>query len=401
MEREADGLSSPLAPHADALADADADADANADADGEGEHARPRIDMGAHEHISDGALTTQTVDSSSAVDAVFTPTLKRIAPSAAAADAAAAERGDGDDTGSTSIVPPLTPYIPEAQPVDSTPATTPVVEGSGVSSSTDSHDGPEAHGYRAGGTAAACESAAAPVSRAAAQAPVPPPSPWNPPPPYHPDSDTNPPVFLLMVTTGASSDSAIEAVAARKGEIVRSLVESGAMATITSTVTAAGHMNNCDFAASSYGIPGLVHFIYMWKPTRQFASTLWPWPASLPSFHYRRKALLRAYCRVYENLTASTPVLRHSVSAWEGGGFDLEPEHAPVASSMSSVRPASRVQPVPLLQAIGGCNTTNAIVLASFDASVGTDRIPGLLEKLAKTVRKDHDRLLMAAPVML
>lgn len=128
-----------------------------------------------------------------------------------------------------------------------------------------------------------------------------------------------------------------------------------------------------DWLASAYGIPGLQHFLYLWKPWRQYSMARFP-----PAFaeHAQRKALLRAYQATYDRLTAvpAPAQLRHCVSTfggWEGAS---------------------------VVAHVAGIHTTNAILVAALDGSVPSDRVAAAMEKLAKAVKRDHDKLLLPAP---
>jgi First Longin domain of FUZ, MON1 and HPS1/Second Longin domain of FUZ, MON1 and HPS1 len=127
-----------------------------------------------------------------------------------------------------------------------------------------------------------------------------------------------------------------------------------------------------DFPPSAYSINGLLHFIYLWKPWRQYTMSRFAGPLGEYS---QRKALLRAYQVIYDRLTSTNPPLRHAVSTF--GGWDGCIGH------------------------IAGIHTTSAIMLCAFDPSVTADKVTVLTEKLAKAVKKDHDKLLLPSPGVL
>ena len=134
----------------------------------------------------------------------------------------------------------------------------------------------------------------------------------------------------------------------------------------------------------------LLHFGYLWKPARQWAGC-GVWPAQLSGgggggeaaggegVGQRREAVAAAFGEAYTQVCA--PPARHFVSAvrWRGAGGGAPARCATVAA----------------------INTSNAVVLALWgggeEGEAGgllTDRVPGLMEKLAKTLGKMHDKLL-------
>jgi hypothetical protein len=146
-----------------------------------------------------------------------------------------------------------------------------------------------------------------------------------------------------------------------------------------------------DAPASSYGVAGLVHFLYLWKPSRQYTMSLWPnemlsASSGITAFkvgHRKRKALLRAYQRLHERLTvASTPNVRHVTSSFIGGSFDERGRFTSDNSGAASI-----------IAHVAGVNTNQSILLCSFDAAVDATKVPVLSEKLLKALRRDHDRL--------
>jgi hypothetical protein len=180
-----------------------------------------------------------------------------------------------------------------------------------------------------------------------------------------------PAVFLLLVSSETAA-SHVEALTARKAALVQQLHESQGLSHVLRALAAAhtGHGGGVgDFLAAAYGIPGLLHFVYVWKPWRQY--TMSKFPPALAE-HAQRKALLRAYQVCYDRLTATVPPLRHCVSSF--GGWEGSIAH------------------------VAGIHTTNALVLCAFDGSVATDRVTVATEKLAKAVKRDHDKVLLPAP---
>jgi hypothetical protein len=54
-----------------------------------------------------------------------------------------------------------------------------------------------------------------------------------------------------------------------------------------------------------------------------------------------------------------------------------------------------------VVSTIAGISTTYGLVLAAFDASVAWASVTGHMERLAKALRREHDRLLLPAPGQL
>jgi hypothetical protein len=50
---------------------------------------------------------------------------------------------------------------------------------------------------------------------------------------------------------------------------------------------------------------------------------------------------------------------------------------------------------------IGGLHTTAALLLAVFEPIVAAANVTGHLEKLAKAIKRDHDKLLLPQPGVL
>jgi hypothetical protein len=239
-----------------------------------------------------------------------------------------------------------------------------------------------------------------PPSRKIAPLPVPP-SPWTPPPPYHPDRDgAATPLFLSIISTGSNSDH-LESLASRRASIGRALLQKGlldgilrSMECVNMEIQSGGGtapFTTSDAPASSYGVAGLVHFLYLWKPSRQYTMSLWPnemlsASSGITAFkvgHRKRKALLRAYQRLHERLTvASTPNVRHVTSSFIGGSFDERGRFTSDNSGAASI-----------IAHVAGVNTNQSILLCSFDAAVDATKVPVLSEKLLKALRRDHDRL--------
>lgn len=277
-------------------------------------------------------------------------------------------------------------------------------------------------------------------------------SPWQPPPPYHPDRDHTPPVFLTIVTTGAgsgtNSERYLDALAARRATIARQLGDCGALLSIIRSLSspslaapqqhqpgtaAGGPFPPSDINIASYHIQGLQHMIYIQKPLRQYAIA--PWPACLASqyhpaavadgdappagpqsaspsqapppakaVHRARKALLRAYQRIYERLTMPTPVLRHVVASYSGG---MLAEHAAGAATVNGSATTDtgrsggggglRGSPI-IVTTLAGIHTTNSIIIAAFDQTANVDGLCPAMEQLSKQLRRDNDRLFMMLP---
>jgi hypothetical protein len=227
-----------------------------------------------------------------------------------------------------------------------------------------------------------------------------PPSPWTPPPPYHPDRDGSAtPLFLSIISTGSSSEH-LEALAAKRASIGKALLQKGLLSSIlrsmecvemeTQSGGGTAPFTTSDAPASAYGVAGLVHFLYLWKPSRQYSMSVWPQemlstspgPLAFTAGHRKRKALLRAYQRIHERLTIiSAPNVRHASSSFLGGSFDERSRFSSETSSAS------------LIAHVAGVNTSQCILLCSFDAAVDSTKVPILAEKLLKALRRDHDRL--------
>jgi len=177
-------------------------------------------------------------------------------------------------------------------------------------------------------------------------------------------------LFLALITTNTDAAHQ-ETLAARRRTICAGLRDCGGEAAVMRAAAVSGMCGVGDYAASAYSIPGVLHFVYTWKALRQYTMTRFP--PQLAEY-VQRKALLRAYQHVLDCLVATTPPVRHAISTYYG------------------------------LESVGhvaGIHTTNAILLAAFDPTVVPDKVAAALEKLAKAVRRDHDKLLMPSPSAL
>jgi hypothetical protein len=181
-----------------------------------------------------------------------------------------------------------------------------------------------------------------------------------------------------------------------------------------------------DWLASAYGVPGLLHFVYVWKPWRQYAMARFP--AQLAE-HAQRKALLRAYAHAHDAVTAGgggggvgKGAPRHFVASFPelagqpfvasfpelagqphgrreprgrgGGGAEGGADAGGATGPGGDVGGA----PPPGVATIAAINTTHALLLAAFDASVPHADVPAAMERLAKALRADNDKLLLASP---
>ena len=268
-------------------------------------------------------------------------------------------------------------------------------------------------------------------------APLPPPP---PPPPFSNSVARDRPagVYLVLVVAGISStrtsahsedeplsDSTphrevaddrapIDAIAARSTAISRALHSTGVVAAATSVLANPGSVGGfaCGDApaTSLHSAIGLVplslsrevstplamlHYVYVWKPARQWTSSSWlaGFSGDDKDAARRRKSLLRAFAHVFDAITAPVPLVRHYTA-----GFSLPADATePPAASADA--------PVTVL-AVAGLQTSQCLLLAAWgvlgDAAAAanfqhlpTDKIPGLMEKAVKTIRASQDRLLM------
>lgn len=268
-------------------------------------------------------------------------------------------------------------------------------------------------------------------------------SPKLPPEPYHPDRDSSHPVFLITITTGSSGEH-IDQLSKRTQTVTNALLESGIVRAAQASLLA---NSGCQNAVPGYlggdlyawelvsprpspslaltpeallhtinagAFPGLLHFLYIWKPLRQWTGTTWP-----PGFQgqeslvkKKRVALLRAYSHMYDVLTKPTlKSIRHSIMSYSGGAFSMKnplPESAHVHSVVPK-RVACRVTSISGLQsscailitAWGGAEligpTGETIPTKPVFSPIPQDAIPGSMETIMKILRKRDiiDRFLM------
>jgi hypothetical protein len=212
-------------------------------------------------------------------------------------------------------------------------------------------------------------------------------------------------VFLVLVT---ANDRLVEApgqpLLERAMKIAQQLHASGSHIRVLRCLSEVAPAGVGDYGAGSFGVPGIAHFLYLWKPARQF--TMSAFPRQVGASARRRKALLRAYQHVYDELTLPTPILRHFVSsfAWPrlSPARQQAQAHGPSMSEPSGpiggeAGPGS-VQSTEMAGHISGLHTTNAILMAVLDGSVASDRVVNAMERLAKVLKKEHGRLLALTP---
>jgi hypothetical protein len=241
--------------------------------------------------------------------------------------------------------------------------------------------------------------------------------------PRHPPPPPAPAVTLVLIVAadkvGSAGGAAVpprrpalpDAVSARAAAISRALIDSGVTASALRTVAGAHNVDGfcggdlrADALWRELGLPkppapphelALLHWLYLWKPTRQWIACA-GWPAGMadaarPS-HARRKALLRAYSTLYD--AACAPPTRHAVSS-------LRPPAVPAAPVEAAL---------PCITTLAAINTKYGLVLAAWgfgslaaaveQQQLPTDRIPGLMEKLAKALKAHQDRWFSAPAVL-
>lgn len=222
----------------------------------------------------------------------------------------------------------------------------------------------------------------------------------------------------LLDDNSGEGNTLTNAIASRATTIVRGLAESGVSAAAAKAVCVErGNLSLWESAIAplhsllslppplppSPFSPCLLHWVYCWKSARQWS--LCPsWP---PGFildessrkvslcHTKRKALLRTYSALYSTVCFSP--CRHATSSfsWASLPHDDVNEKGLEAS---------------FIQCVAALNTTNAIIFAAWgtlEDSISargvnseqqllpTDRIPGLMEKLAKALKIQNERLFL------
>jgi First Longin domain of FUZ, MON1 and HPS1/Second Longin domain of FUZ, MON1 and HPS1 len=220
--------------------------------------------------------------------------------------------------------------------------------------------------------------------------------------------DLRPPhMYLVLVSSLPSTDeSTLKALEARKAAILDSFWGSQNSDQLQSIFrTSTSPFNASEISALAYtspsassGIPGVLHFLYLWKDSRQFVQARLP--LDVIKSHTCRKALYRAYAIAFDALTHPTVPLRH----WN---FAMDAEGA----ASKGLQALLEEPDVPSIGAIAGIHTTHAILLAIFAPPEGThskhstkkgklakvfgpetSKLPDVMEKLAKFVKKDHER---------
>ena len=191
--------------------------------------------------------------------------------------------------------------------------------------------------------------------------------------------DMAPPAIVLMLVTAESGDAVRAALSEYRYAVARELRRSGALHAIARSLEVSGAVGVGDYdAVECFGVPGVLHCTYEWRPLRQFTSSALPPPLLATDWpHAARKALLRAYGHVHATLTQATdgPPARHYSVAYPD---------------------ASRS-----LGAIAGVLTTRTLVLALLDATVGPDDVAPRMEALARAVRAQNERLFVQTPAQL
>ena len=217
-----------------------------------------------------------------------------------------------------------------------------------------------------------------------------------------------PAVFLLRIST-ESSPAQVAALATRKAAIVEALrdPQGGAggggadapppptsvlgvvLRALATSVAGPAHGSGVgDYTAASLGVGGLLHVLYVWKPWRQYSMSKFS-----PVFveHVQRKALLRAYQTVYDRLTAPGPPARYAIASFASAAGPPPPGAAPLAGGWRGAA----------ISHVAGIHTTSALAFAAFDGSVPPDRVAAALEKLAKLLKREHERILITSPGVL
>ena len=234
-------------------------------------------------------------------------------------------------------------------------------------------------------------------------------------------------VYLVLVAAGVNGSenggAAADAVALRGDAIARALRDAGSdrdACTAINTPTSFGGAALGDLPAytlhNSLGLQivnshllsrptttttttatlpslSLLHYIFLHKTSRQMTSSAWMtgFCGNDRMMKSRRKALLRALAHAYDAVTAPVPLVRHYISAFS----------------------SSEKTEIATIIAIAAINTSGVIVLGVWGTLGGdggggnviapqqqpqvlpTDRIAGLMEKLAKVIGKDTDRLFL------
>ena len=172
-------------------------------------------------------------------------------------------------------------------------------------------------------------------------------------------------VFLIAVTTEISS-SAFSLLRSARQRLRSSLEEGKPLHELCSAVQSGG------VHPERMGVPGLLHFAYMWKPLQQSVESAMP-EGFVTGWHRRR--LVARYARIFERLTGDMPTLRHVVDGGDEGVL-----HA-------------------------GLHSTNAILLATWrregvDGAPprATGELPRAMEALAKALQSRHEFLFVTKP---
>ena len=205
--------------------------------------------------------------------------------------------------------------------------------------------------------------------------------------------------------------AAADAITARGDAITRALRDVGvdrearaAMSTVESCGGAALGDAQAHALHLSLGLPAagsrasslssssplsLLHYILLHKASRQMTSSAWMtgFAGRDRAMRGRRKALLRALAHAFEAVTAPVPAVRHYISAFSTA------EKSDVATVVAIA--AINTSGVILLAAWGALGVAQSTAVSSGSAMLPTDRIAGLMEKAAKVIGKDADRLFL------
>ncbi len=184
-------------------------------------------------------------------------------------------------------------------------------------------------------------------------------------------------IFLIAITTEILS-SAFSLLRSARQRLRNSLEIGKSLEELPGSVRGGGVL------PERIGVPGLLHFAYMWKPLQQSMESAYP-EGACSGWHRRR--LVSKYASMFERLTADTPTLRHVVD-----GSDASVMYA-------------------------GLHSTNAILLATWQrsdtsgdstANAGKGEkggglppagdLPRHMEALAKTLQGKHDFLFVTKP---
>ena len=247
---------------------------------------------------------------------------------------------------------------------------------------------------------------------------------------YH--IDRAPPAVYLVLVSQAADPSSAMALATSTAAIAGELRGCGALDAVARTLALAGPVGCGDYDAARYRERGCLHLLHVWRPYAQYSQSTLP---AVVATHAQRKALLRAYAHAHDAVTlgggggggggGGKGAPRHFVASFPelaGGppgrgagaparragppeGDDEEEEEEAEegrqrggAAGAGAASSSSGEPPPPGVATIAAISTTHALLLAAFDASVAHADVPAAMERLAKALRADNDRLLLASP---